>query len=264
MATAAVSAKDEVSALARGLALVRIVADAERPVSHGELAEATGIPKATVTRLAATLLAAGYLRQSGDSERYSLGPQLLDLGNAYLRNFDFRAHARRHLAALAELAGGNVHLGVRDGLDILMIDTLHPRTAIILSRTGIGTRMAIATSASGRAYLCAAPAAERLALMAELEKAAGPGWGALRPRLEQALQDYAQHGFCTSFGEWHPDIHAIGFSLHGPRGELYAVSCGGPAYKLPKKMLLEKVGPAVRATQAAIDREMGASVAGER
>jgi DNA-binding IclR family transcriptional regulator len=257
MAETVISNKDEVSALARGLALVRVVADADEPVSNGELVQATGIPKATVSRLAATLMAAGYLRQAGDSDRYSLGPQLLDLGTAYLRNFDFRSHARRHLAELAEFAGGNVHLGVRDGLDILMIDTLQPRTAIILSRTGVGTRMAICTSASGRAYFCSAPSGEREALAGEMKQAAGAGWKRLKPRLDQAMQDYAKQGFCTSFGEWHPDINALGFSLHGPRGELYAVSCGGPAYKLSASVLIEKVGPRVRKLQEAIAREMG-------
>ncbi|RZJ15927.1 MAG: IclR family transcriptional regulator [Haliea sp.] len=259
MSEPVISSKDEVSALARGLALVRIVADADTPVSNRELAESTGIPKATVSRLAATLIAAGYLRQAEGSERYSLGPQLLDLGNAYLRHFDFRGQVRRHLAELAEFAGANVHLGVRDGLDILMIDTLQPRTAIILSRTGVGTRMAIATSASGRAYLCSSPTTERESLLGELKKAAGSGWKSLKPRLEQAMHEYAQHGFCTSFGEWHPDIHALGFSLHGPRGEHYAVSCGGPAYKLPASVLIEKVGPRVRQLQEAIAREMGAA-----
>ena len=38
---------------------------------------APDIPKATVSRLAATLVASGYLRQATDTERFSLGPALL-------------------------------------------------------------------------------------------------------------------------------------------------------------------------------------------
>lgn len=252
----ATQGKDEVSALARGLAVVRAVANASQPLSNRELAEATGIPKATISRLASTLVGAGYLRQAMDSERFSLGPALLDLGNAYLRNFDFRNHARLHLAELAELAGANVHLGVRDGLDILLIDTLRPRSALILSRMDVGSRMSIATSAAGRAYLASLPLGERDTLMKELLAVSSDG-KALKKRLEQALKEYAKLGFSTSFGEWHPDIHALGFSLRGPRGELYAVSCGGPAYKLPKKMLLDKVGPKLLEAQRAIVKEIG-------
>ena len=249
--------KDEVSALARGLALVRAVANASEPLSNRELVEATGIPKATISRLAATLVAAGYLRQAADSERFSLGAALLELGNAYLRNFDFRNQARLHLAQLADLAGANVNLGVRDGLDILLIDTLKPRSALILSRMDVGSRMALATSAAGRAYMACLPNDERAALVAELmATAAEPA--ALQARLDEAFREYARLGFCTSFGEWHPDIHALGFTLRGPRGELYAVSCGGPAFKLPREMLLEKVAPKLLETQRAVAREMGA------
>jgi DNA-binding IclR family transcriptional regulator len=247
----------EVSALARGLGLLRAVADAVVPPGNREIAELTGIPKATVSRLAATLVAAGYLRQDVSSEHYTLGPALLDLGNAYLRNFDFRQQARPHLARLAELAGANVHLAVRDGLDVLLIDTLRPRSALILSQMDVGSRMAIATSAAGRAYLASTTPTERDGLMQEL-LAASSSKRALQARLRLALAEHAKLGFCTSFGEWHPHIHAIGFSLRGPRDALYAVSCGGPAYLLPKRMMLEQIGPRIAETQRAIAGEMGA------
>lgn len=250
------AARDEVSALARGLAVLRAVADAGEPLSNKDLADATGIPKATVSRLTATLLAAGLLRQASD-DRFSLGAATLHLGNAYLRTFDFRQQARLHLAELAEASGANVHLGVRDGLDVVLIDTLRPRSALILSRMDVGSRMQIATSAAGRAYLCALDAGPQAALLADIRRASGKRWGEVEPRLQAALKEYAKQGFCTSFGEWHPDIHALGFPLRGPRDELYAVSVGGPAYKLPKALLLEKVAPRLLQAREAIEREAG-------
>jgi IclR family transcriptional regulator, positive regulator for flagellar biogenesis len=249
--------KDEVSALARGLALLKVIADADQPLGNRDLVERTGIPKATVSRLAATLQANGFLKLSTETERYSLGPALLQLGNAYLRHFDFRNHARLHLAELAEMAGANVHLGVREGLDILLIDTLRPRSALILSRMDVGSRMTIATSAAGRAYLASLPLSQRQELLDEIRQDAGARWPQTKERLDAALAEFGRVGYCTSFGEWHPDIHAIGFALRGPQGELYAVSVGGPAYKLPQEWLLEKVAPKVLETQRAISREAG-------
>lgn len=249
--------RDEVSALARGLAVLKAVAEADQPLTNRDLAASTGIPKATVSRLATTLLSAGFLRQAPGSERYSLGAATLQLGNAYLRTFDFRQQARLYLAELAEVAGANVHLGVRDGLDVLLIDTLRPRSALILSRMDVGSRMNIATSAAGRAYLAALSPQERASLHDEIRAASGEQWPQVRARLDASLEEFARRGFCTSFGEWHPDIHALGFSLRGPRGDLYAVSVGGPAYKLPSDWLLEKVGPQVLETRRAIEREMG-------
>ena len=250
------SSKEEVSALARGLALVRAVADADGPLGNRELVDATGIPKATISRLVTTLIGAGYLRQADGSERYSLGPALLQLGNDYLRGFDFRNVARLHLAELAELAGANVHLAVRDCLDVLLIDTLRPRSALILSRMDVGSRMSIATSAAGRSYFASLAADEQRALRKDL-KATSKNWKATEARLDESMAEYAKRGFCSSFGEWHPDIHALGFSLRGPRGELYAVSVGGPAFMLPTEMLLTKVAPKLLETKRAIGREIG-------
>lgn len=250
--------RDEVSALARGLAVLRAVAQADQPLSNRELADGTGIPKATVSRLAATLLSTGFLRQVPDSERYSLGPATLQLGNAYLRTFDFRQRARLHLAELAELAGANVHLTVRDGLDMLLIDTLRPRSALILSRMDVGSRMTMATSAAGRAYLAALPAAQRAAAYEEIRAALGEAaWPRTAARLDAAMEEAARLGYCSSYGEWHPDIHALGFSLRGIEGELYGVSVGGPAYKLPREWLVEKVAPALLEARRAIAREVG-------
>jgi len=45
--------------------------------------------------------------------------------------------------------------------------------------------------------------------------------------------------------------------LRGPRDELYAVSVGGPAHKLPKALLLEKVAPRLLQAREAIEREAG-------
>lgn len=257
VASATIKNDNEVSALARGLAVLRAVAETERPVTNRELSEYTGIPKATVSRLAATLVAGGYLRQSDDSERFSLGSVLLHLSNVYLRDFDLRSVARPHLAKLADAAGSAVHLGVRDGLDILIVDSLRARSALILSRMDVGSRMNIATSAAGRAYIAALPASDQASARLAVKRASGDAWPAIEKRLDAAMREHRRLGFCTSFGEWHPHIHALGFTLQGPRGELHAVSCGGPAYLLPKEMLLEKVAPMMLKARDAIARDVG-------
>lgn len=254
--TAEPAAREEVTALARGLALLRTIADAAEPLSNGELARRAGIPKATVSRLTATLQSSGFLRQFGD-ERFALGPAALHLGHAYLRTFDFRQQARRHLAELAEAAGANVQLGVRDGVDMVVIDTIRPRSAVILSRADIGSRMRIATSAMGRAYCASLPLAERRALLGALREASGAEWPQVSERMDAALAEHAREGYCSSLGEWHPDINALGFTLRGPRGEVYGASVGGPAFTLTKQMLVEKVAPKLLQVQREIEREAG-------
>lgn len=251
------SGKEEVAALARGLAVLKAVGEAAGPLSNRELAEATGIPKATVSRLAATLVGSGYLRQAFDSDRFSLGPALLDMSNRYLRHFDLRSVARPHLTALADFAGASVHLGVRNELDMLIIDSVRPSTALISSRIDVGSRMTIATSAAGRAYLAALPPDEQAELLAQIRRASAENWVELEPRIMAGLDEHARLGYCSSFGEWHPHIHALGFSLRGPRGERYAVSCGGPAYLLPRETLIARVAPQLLETVRRINADIG-------
>lgn len=256
-AAADCSLGSEVSALARGMTVLQAVGAAASPLSNRELADATSIPKATVSRLTATLIAGGYLRQLAGSERFSLGPALLDLGTRYLQRFDLRSVARPHLAALADATGASVHLSVRDGLDVLVIETLRARTALITSRIEVGARMSIATSAAGRAYLAILPADEQRELLDQLQLASGENWAAFEPRITASLEEHTRLGYCTSFGEWHPHIHALGFALHGPRGERYALSCGGPAYLLPRDVMVEKVAPQLLHTMRLVATELG-------
>ena len=261
---AEVAPEGEVSALARGLAVLRSVAETDEPLGVRDLAAVTGIPKATVSRLAATLVANGLLRQDATSERFTLGSALLRLSNVYLRKFDLRSHVRSHLVALAEAAGGAVHLGIRDGLDVLVIDTVRAHSALILSRIDVGARMDMATSAAGRAYFCAATDDEKKELLSAMTKANRSNWQDVTSRLAAAQKEHARLGFCTSFGEWHPLINALGFTLRGPRGELFAVSCGGPAYLLTKATMLNEVGPALLQARETIEREVGADGVGVR
>jgi DNA-binding IclR family transcriptional regulator len=251
--------KEEVTALGRGLALLKVIGMAAGPVSNRELADATGIPKATVSRLTATLVGAGYLRQATDSERFSLGPALLDMSSRYLRQFDLRSVARPHLAELSEFAGASVHVAVRDDLQMLVIDSLRPRSALISSRLEIGTRLTVVTSAAGRACLAALPAAERATLLERIREESGEEWASIEPRLMAGIDEYDRMGYCSSFGEWHPHIHALGFALKGPHGEHYGVSCGGPAYLLPKEMMLTEVAPRLLEVARRISAETGSA-----
>lgn len=253
----ATTSKDEVSALARGLTVLAVVARAPGPISNRELADATKIPKATVSRLAATLVSAGYLRQQPDSERFTLGAGVMELGSAYLRKFDLRSHARLHLAEVAEFAGAAVHLGVRDSLDIVVIDAIRPHSAVILSRLDIGLRLGIPPSAMGRVYTAALNPTGRTALLTDLQQAAGKDWKKQATQLEAAQQEYAQYGYCSSFGDWHRDMNALGVAIHGPGGELYAVSCGGPAYLLTEQVMREKIAPRLLDAAHAISKEAG-------
>ncbi|OLL32630.1 IclR family transcriptional regulator [Burkholderia sp. SRS-W-2-2016] len=238
-------AADEVTALARGLTVLRSVAAADAPLSNRELAELTGIPKPTVSRISATLVSAGFLLRLPDSERFVLTSSVLELSNGFLRNFDIRARARPYLIALAERTALSVHLAVRDRYDMVVIDTIRPRSAVLVSRLEIGSRMSLTRTAVGRAYLAALAPAERDTLLSGLQTAEGDEWANIGSRLENAIADTLERGYAIATGEWYDGLNAIALGFVGPSGERYAVNCGGSADQCPRDWLIANAAPAL-------------------
>ena len=95
-------------------AVVVVHAVAVSPVSLGELQARTGLPRATVHRLAAALELHGLLRRD-DAGRYELGLGLVSLGQAAADRFPLVDLARPVLAELCVSTGESVQLFVREG-----------------------------------------------------------------------------------------------------------------------------------------------------
>ena len=249
-----------VSALKRGIAVLHCFGEGVPSLSNGEISERTLVPKPTVTRLAATLVSLGLLRQDPETERYSLAPGVLSLSRAFLSSLDVRACARPHMAKLADVLGGSVYLGICDGLEMVVIESCRARSTLLTVRLDVGSRLPVATSALGRAYLSSLPILERAPLIAMLtQKNAGE-----RPRLEagiaQALRDATSHGYCMSLGEFRAEINSIAVPLTLPGGEHVAVNCGGPAFAFPESRLRDEVAPRLLASARAIAGDIGGSV----
>src|SRR5690606_3497346 len=168
-------------------AVLRWVAASESALTLKEVSEGTSIPKPTALRLISTLLTSGLLRRVPGSERYALGPGVMALSHSYLGRLDIRAEARPHMREFAEESGVTAHLGTRDRLDMVLLETVRPVSAALVMRIGVGDRLGLATSASGRAYLAALPACDRDRLIETLRISMESRWPAVAPQLEQAI-----------------------------------------------------------------------------
>jgi len=256
------SAKQQgtVSALKRGIAVLNCFSNGARSLSNAEISALTRVPKPTVTRLAATLVSLGLMRQDPETEKYSLGAGLLSLAQSFLSGLDFRAYARPHMHRLAEASGGSVFLAIRDGLEMVLIETCRARSSVLAVRLDVGSRLPIAASALGRAYLCSLEAAERAQLLEQLQRSSATDWFGLIAAIEQALRDATAHGYCASIGEVHAEVNSIAVPLALPGGERVAINCGGPAFAFPESRLREEVAPRLLATARAIAGETGGSI----
>ena len=114
-----------VTALARGLELLRAFGTGEEYLGNAELSNRTHIPRPTVSRLTYTLTQLGYLQHNRHLEKYRLGPGVLALGYRFLANMGIREIARPHLQHFADATDCNVSLGGADRSDMVYLETCH-------------------------------------------------------------------------------------------------------------------------------------------
>ncbi|WJF90854.1 IclR family transcriptional regulator [Paraburkholderia bonniea] len=234
-----------VVALARGLELLRAFRPGETLLGNGDLAARTGLPKATVNRLAYTLTTLGYLRFDEQLGKYALDAGVLSLGFALLSGSDTLELARPHLRRLAREVGAAVSLGCRDGLDMIYLETVRSETALTLGLAS-GSRLSMLTSSMGRAWLAVQPEVERAELLAELAAGAqNPAWLA---GAQQEIKAFAQTGCCFSFRAWHDDVNAVAVPFREPRdGRWLVLSCSGPASSMSEAVFRDSIAPRLKA-----------------
>ncbi len=237
------SDRNFVVALSRGLDVLRAFRPQDGLLGNQEIAARTNLPKPTISRLTYTLTKLGYLTQVPRFEKYQLAPAAMALGYSALANLGIRHVSDPFRDQVMRETGGAVAIGARDRLSMIYFGQSRSdlTVGVLLD---VGSRIPIATTAMGRAYLLALPEDERTALMRELREHAGSRWPKIREGIERAGEMVAKYGFTISAGEWHSDIHAAGVALTlndgtGP----YAFNCGAPAFKFSEDRLIQDVGP---------------------
>lgn len=238
-----------VTALARGLEVLRCFTPQDRWLSHQVLARRSGLPQATLSRLCFTLVALGYLQHRPEEGAYALAGGVLALGFSMLSSFDIGRVARPAMQALSERAQAAVSLGLRHELQ--MVYVVHCRGGRLTLGLDVGARLPLPVTAMGRALLCGLPAAERAALCARLQAADPAAWPPQAAGIEAALAEHAARGYVRSEQGWHPEISAIGVPLVLADGRVFALTVGGPASYLTPA-LLDTLGPALVEAAAGI------------
>ena len=246
-----------VVALARGLDVLRAFRPGETMLGNSDLVARTGLPKATVNRIAYTLTVLGYLRFDEALGKYALDAGVLSLGFALLAGTDTLELARPHMRTLAREVGAAVSLGCRDGLDMIYLETLRSETALTLGLAP-GSRLSMLTSSMGRAYLAVLDESARAVLFEELKLAAGKGRraAALVASAVREIASFEQERCCYSFGDWHEDVNAVAVPFRDPRdGRWLILSCSGPASSISEKVFRESIAPRLKALARRLGEE---------
>jgi DNA-binding IclR family transcriptional regulator len=230
------------SALARGLDVLRCFGPRDRWLATQDIVRRTGLAKPTVSRVVYTLTQLGHLRYSSALRKYALGNAALSLGYAALAQNDIRRISRPAMQALSEQTSAAVHLSIRDRHSMIIIDTYRNSASFVVE---LGSRVPIATTSIGRAFVCTLPPAQREELLGELRAARPEEWPQTRKKFELAQREFEEHGYCLGIGDWRRDVNGIAVPLLIDDGvsDPVVFSCSGAAFQLTPEVLRRDIGP---------------------
>ena len=228
-----------VTALARGLDVLRCFRRGEPELTNTDFAERTGLPKATVSRLTHTLCKLDYLVANPRTGTYRLGSGVLQLGFGVLAGMEMTDRAADEMRALC--TGPNsyltVALGERHRFDVVYVAVHRSHEDVSLSMH-VGSHLPLFFSAIGRAILVGSQEDERAALIEAADRQDPERKSERMASLARAMSDYESLGFCTGYGEWRPDVNGIAVPVTSAGGgRVYGLNVGGPSFHVKKRQL---------------------------
>lgn len=209
---------DFVEALARGLDVIAAF-DAQHPrMSLSEVAERAGLARPTARRLLLTLEEIGFVRTDGG---YTLTPQVLRLGTAYVSSLGLWEMARPHLEDLVAQTGESSSMSQLDGSDIVYVARVAvPR--IIALRVDIGTRFPAVQCSQGKVLLAALSPEERRAVIAEPSRSGLPPSERLPDDIEHELRLVGARGWALADEELARGVRSIAVPVRDGAGRVRA------------------------------------------
>ena len=224
----------------RAAQLLIAVADSDAPIGVGELAEATDLPKSTVSRLVAALERHALVQRDGVRGPLRPGPVMLRLARRGIGDRDLTELSADALRRLAEASAETINLAVPTPLGVehlSQVDSHH----FIGSTNWIGRRVPHETTAVGKVFLAfgAVRVTEQHAgLVAELE--------AVRAR-----------GYATAIGELEPGLAAMAAPVRAGAGDVVAaLSISGPETRLTRERIAD-LAPVLLHEAATVSARLG-------
>ncbi|HEY9308691.1 MAG TPA: IclR family transcriptional regulator [Microbacterium sp.] len=247
---------DSVSVLDRVTAVFDAFGEDDEGLGVSELARRANLPKSTVSRIAADLVAQRFLDRDG--ELLYLGVRLFELGQTVPQPRMLRRLALPVMRELRDVTAQTVQLAVLDGADVVVVAVLRvPST--LEPATRVGGRHPAHASALGKSILAFSPPET-------VTRIASGGLTKQTPHtidepaaLLRELADVRRRGVATEHEECTIGVAAAAGALLVP-GEApsAAIAVTGPVDAL----FPDRVAPAVRAAAVTLSRRLAADRAG--
>src|SRR5437879_13706498 len=154
--TEATKRRSSLRSRARGRASRKPLPSGPSRLGASELAERLGLARPTVHGLLQTLQAHGFVEQDSYSDKYQLGPGLLQLGYSYLDLNELRARSIGHADHLATRTRAAVRVGVMHGSSVVVVHHVF-RPDATFGVLEVGIQLPLHASALAKAILAFSP-----------------------------------------------------------------------------------------------------------
>jgi DNA-binding IclR family transcriptional regulator len=213
--------------------LVHVVENPE-PTTVGLLAETTGLPKSTTSRLVRALERQGLVQRDGARGGLTPGPVLLRFARRGETEVDLAAASAETLHRLAETTGETINLAVAGFLGVEHLAQRDSRH-FLGATNWVGRWVPYHCTANGKVLLAfgaARPPAGRLDRLT-------PSTIVDRAALDDELEAVRARGYATAVDELEPGLSAVAAPLRAPREAIAALSVSGPTMRMSRERLAE-------------------------
>lgn len=194
--------------LIRGIEILRAFRPGSDLLGNSEIAERTGLARATVSRLTQTLVGVGMLQLDHEKRAYRLAPAILSFGHSMRTGSHILDIAAPKMRELAESEGINVGLAAPDRDEMVYLESIRYKRRVAFRNVMSGQRIPMELTSLGRAYLSTIPQTKRDALFKMFRERRQSQWESnLHHEIETAMRDVQNLGYCAA--SWQPGAIAV-------------------------------------------------------
>ncbi|TNC18814.1 IclR family transcriptional regulator [Amycolatopsis alkalitolerans] len=244
--------------LGRVVRILEVFGTDTTAVGVSELARRADLHVATASRLVEQLVGYGWLQRDGD-RKVRIGVRLWELASRASPTLPLREAAMPYMEDLHAVVRQHTQLGVLDGDEVLFVERLSARHAVI-NLTRIAGRLPLHVSSSGEVLLAYAPPELQERVLQEPLRAYTPKTVTDPKVLRRRLADIRREGFVVCAGFVDERATGIAVPVRGPGGDVVAAL----SVVVPNDAKARMQVPALRAAALGISRAMGLSLSENR
>lgn len=257
MSNAVVNTRTYSSSLTKGLRLLSLFTRERPEWGVSELSVKLGTAKSTVSRIARTLEAEGFLTRATGSERFRLGLKLWDLGSQVIAHrTDFPRLTHSHLVKIVDEINESAQAVILDGTEAVYVETVDALRSIRTYAT-IGHRFPLTCTGTGKALLAFQSDLFIASVLAAKLKAYTRRTVTDPKELMGELQRIRKRGYALNKGEWREDIGGIAAPVFDHSGTVVgAIGVTMPLDRFPREVSSPASAAVVSAAHH-LSRELG-------